>query len=104
MVNFKDYLKKNKDKVFENAEIDTEFNEDLGYDPFEKLEKEIIKENIQTVTEDSGIIITADSMEEAFVKASNSLDTDISNLDYQIVESGSKGLFGFGKKQYKIQI
>jgi spoIIIJ-associated protein len=42
--------------------------------------------------------ITADTLEEAYKKASSEFDTSIVDLDIEILQSPSKGLFGLFKK------
>ncbi|RUM66837.1 MAG: hypothetical protein DSZ06_02545 [Sulfurospirillum sp.] len=45
------------------------------------------------------IRITADTLEEAYKKASSELDSSIVDLEIEILQSPSKGLFGLFKKQ-----
>lgn len=51
------------------------------------------------------IKITAKTLDEAITKASIELGTTSDNLDYQVIEKGSNGLFGiFGAKPVVIQV
>ncbi len=44
------------------------------------------------------IRITADSLEEAYTKASNELDHSVVDLDIEVLQAPSKGVLGFFKK------
>lgn len=48
--------------------------------------------------------VHADSIEEALADASVQLDSKVSNLQYEIVEKGSEGFLGLGKKPWKLKI
>ena len=48
--------------------------------------------------------VHADTIDEALQDASVQLDTKISNLQYEIVERGSDGFLGMGKKPWKLRI
>lgn len=46
--------------------------------------------------------ISAETIEEALLKASKELNTEILNLDYEIIQYPASGIFGLGKKQAQI--
>lgn len=48
--------------------------------------------------------VHADTIEEALADASVQLDTKVSNLQYEVIEKGSDGFLGLGKKPWKIKI
>ena len=48
--------------------------------------------------------VNADTIEEALQDASVQLDSKISNLQYEIMERGSDGFLGMGKKPWKLRI
>lgn len=48
--------------------------------------------------------VHADSIEDALADASVQLDAKVSNLQYEIVEKGSDGFLGLGKKPWKLKI
>ena len=48
--------------------------------------------------------VNADTIDEALADAVVQLDTKISNLHYEIVEKGSDGILGLGKKPWKIMV
>ena len=48
--------------------------------------------------------VYADSVRQALELASGELDLDISELDYEILEKGTKGLLGIGRQPYKVLI
>lgn len=48
--------------------------------------------------------VNADSMDEALSDAAVQLDTKPSNLEYEILEKGSDGFMGIGKKPWKVRI
>lgn len=48
--------------------------------------------------------VNADTIDEALSDASVQLDTKANNLQYEIVERGSDGFFGLGKKPWKLKI
>jgi len=48
--------------------------------------------------------VHADTIEEALADASVQLDSKVSNLQYEIVERGSEGFLGLGKKPWKLKI
>lgn len=48
--------------------------------------------------------VHADTIDEALADAAVQLDTKTGNLEYEIVEKGSNGFLGFGKKPWKLRI
>jgi uncharacterized protein (DUF342 family) len=61
-------------------------------------------ENVSGVDDDSAIEVYADSVKQALEMASNELVLDVTDLDYEILEKGTKGLFGFGRQPYRVLI
>ena len=53
---------------------------------------------------DNSIEVYADSVNQALEIASRELGVDISHLDYEVVEKGTKGLFGIGRLPYRVII
>ena len=48
--------------------------------------------------------VNADTVDEALADAVVQLDTKLSNLHYEVVEKGSDGILGLGKKPWKIMV
>ncbi len=48
--------------------------------------------------------VNADSVDEALADAAVQLDTKTANLEYEVVEKGSNGFLGVGKKPWKLRI
>lgn len=48
--------------------------------------------------------VNADTIDEAFADAVVQLDTKLANLHYEVVEKGSDGILGLGKKPWKIMV
>jgi uncharacterized protein (DUF342 family) len=63
-----------------------------------------IEETASGDYEDNSLEVYADSIKQALEIASQELGVDISNLDYEVVEKGTKGLFGFGRLPYRVII
>ncbi len=53
---------------------------------------------------DDEVIILSDNLQEALEVGSKELNTDIAGLDYEIMEKGHPGIFGWGRIPYKIHI
>lgn len=53
---------------------------------------------------DNSVEVYADSVRQALELASEDLGVDISALDYEVVEKGTKGIFGFGRQPYRVII
>jgi hypothetical protein len=63
-----------------------------------------IDENPAGDYDDSSIEVYADSVRQALELAARELDVDISQLDYEVVEKGTKGFLGFGRLPYRVII
>lgn len=50
------------------------------------------------------VSVQADTIEEALADAAVQLDTKTMNLEYEVVEKGSAGFLGMGKKPWKLRI
>ena len=48
--------------------------------------------------------VNADTIDEALADAAVQLDTKVANLQYEIVERGSEGFLGLGKKHWVLKI
>ena len=48
--------------------------------------------------------VNADTIDEALADAVVQLDTKLANLNYEVVEKGSDGILGLGKKPWKIMV
>jgi len=53
---------------------------------------------------DNAVEVYADSVKQALQLASDDLGVDITMLDYEILEKGVKGFFGFGRQPYRVLI
>ena len=53
---------------------------------------------------DDSIEVYADSVKQALEIAAEEFNTSISSLDYQVLEKGTKGLFGFGRFPYRVVV
>jgi len=53
---------------------------------------------------DNAVEVYADSVKQALELASKELKVDVSMLDYEIIEKGAAGLFGFGRQPYRILV
>ena len=54
--------------------------------------------------DESSVEVYADSVKEALELASQDLGVDISSLDYEVIEKGTKGIFGIGRHPYRVII
>ena len=63
-----------------------------------------MKARLQIDKELHSVDVIADSIDEALADAGVQLDTKVSNLQYEIIERGSDGFLGLGKKPWKIKI
>lgn len=52
----------------------------------------------------NSVDVHADTIDEALADASVQLDTKLSGLEYEVVERGSAGFLGIGKKPWKLRI
>ena len=50
------------------------------------------------------VIVNADTIDEALSDASVQLDTRVANLLFEVIEKGSDGFMGLGRKPWKLQI
>lgn len=66
--------------------------------------KEILRNLIEEESHDKSIVVSGFSLEDALQKGCNELNTKLSEIDYEIMEYGKKGMFGVGKKDFKIKI
>ena len=67
-----------------------------------------IREDMQTLLQvDKNlhfVEVNADTVDEALADAVVQLDTKLSNLHYEVVEKGSDGVLGLGKRPWKIMV
>lgn len=67
-----------------------------------------IREDMKTLLERDdkmhNVDVNADSVDEALADAAVQLDTKTANLEYEVVEKGSDGFLGVGKKPWKLRI
>jgi len=54
--------------------------------------------------DENSIEVYADSVKQALELAAEDLDVDITMLDYDVLEKGTKGLFGVGRLPYRVLI
>ncbi|HPX90786.1 MAG: hypothetical protein BWY23_00854 [Spirochaetes bacterium ADurb.Bin218] len=66
-------------------------------DLFMEIDSAISEEN-----GDNSLEVYADSVKQALELAAKELNVDISALDYEIVEKGTKGFFGIGRLPYRV--
>ena len=52
----------------------------------------------------NSVEVNADTIDEALADASVQLDTRVNDLEFEVVEKGSNGFLGIGKKPWKIRI
>jgi len=53
---------------------------------------------------DNVLEVTGYTLEEALKKGADLLNTSIINLDYEVLEKGSKGFLGFGKRPFRLKV
>ncbi len=63
-----------------------------------------IDDNPSKDYDDSSIEVYADSVKQALELAAKELKVDISRLDYEVVEKGTKGFLGIGRLPYRVII
>ena len=63
-----------------------------------------IEDEGQDIPLGNEIEVFADSVKQALELASRELHTDISMLDYEIIEKGTAGLLGIGRKPYHLLV
>lgn len=67
--------------------------------------KDLFREISASENERSDVLeIYADSVKQALELAADEFETDINNLDYNILEKGTPGLFGLGRKPYHLLV
>ena len=66
--------------------------------------REEIKSRLSIDKELHFVNVHADTIEEALNDASVQLDTKVANLEYEVIERGSSGILGIGKKPWKLKI
>lgn len=66
--------------------------------------KEILRSLIEEESHNRSIVVTGFSLEDALQKGCNELNAKLNEIDYEIIEYGKKGMFGVGKKDFKIKI
>ena len=66
--------------------------------------KEILRNLIEEESQSKSIEVRGSSLEEALQKACQELGVKISEIDYEIIEYGNKGLLGVGKKDFHIRV
>ncbi len=54
--------------------------------------------------DDSGVEVYADSVRQALELAAENLNVDITMLDYEILEKGTRGFFGIGRQPYRVLV
>ena len=64
--------------------------------------REEIKSRLSIDKELHFVNVHADTIEEALNDASVQLDTKVANLEYEVIERGSSGILGIGKKPWKL--
>ncbi len=55
-------------------------------------------------TDEEAVEVFADSVKQALELASSDLNVDVTRLDYEILEKGTKGLFGIGRQPYRVLV
>lgn len=69
----------------------------------EKIRQDM-KSQLQTDKQLHQVDVNADTIDEALADAAVQLETKIANLQYEVVEKGSDGFLGIGKKPWKLKI
>ncbi len=54
--------------------------------------------------DDNGVEVYADSVKQALELAARDLNVDISMLDYEILEKGTRGFLGIGRQPYRVLV
>ncbi len=66
--------------------------------------KDILKKLLEEESALSSVNIKGDTLEDTLAKAAKQLGVPIADLDYEIEEMGNGGIFGIGKKEFKIKV
>ena len=69
----------------------------------EKIRQDM-KSQLQTDKQLHQVDVNADTIDEALADAAVQLETKIGNLQYEVIEKGSDGFLGIGKKPWKLKI
>lgn len=69
----------------------------------EKIREEMVT-RLKRDQELSSVVVNASTVDEALADASVQLDTKLNGLEYEVVERGSNGFLGIGKKPWKLRI
>lgn len=66
--------------------------------------KVLLKKIIEEESKIDSVEVVGETLDEVLEAACEKLGIGLSEIDYEILESGDKGLFGFGKKKYKVKV
>ena len=66
--------------------------------------REEMRKRLELDKELHSVIVHADTIDEALQDAAVQLDSTLSNLQYEVIEKGSDGFMGMGKKPWKLRI
>ena len=66
--------------------------------------KEVLQKLLEEESSLSSINIQGDTLEDTLSKAAAKLGVPIADIDYEIEEMGNNGIFGIGKKEFKIKV
>ncbi len=66
--------------------------------------REEMRKRLELDKELHSVIVHADTIDEALQDAAVQLDSKMSNLQYEVMEKGSDGFMGMGKKPWKLRI
>ncbi len=69
----------------------------------EKIREEMAK-RLELDNQAHSVVVNADNIDEALADASVQLETKLNGLEYEVVEKGSNGFLGIGKKPWKLRI
>lgn len=61
-----------------------------------------VRHELASDSEQKFVTVSGDSLEDALQQAAIELSVPLKRLEYEIVERGSRGLFGVGKKPYQV--
>ena len=66
--------------------------------------REDMKKEFEKDSDLHSVEVRADTLEEALADAGVQFDTNVKNLEYEVQEKGSAGMFGLAKKPWKIKV
>ena len=66
--------------------------------------REDMKKELEKDSDLHSVEVRADTLEEALADAGVQLDSNVKNLEYEVQEKGSAGMFGLAKKPWKIKV